>query len=485
MLSDFLHTIFTVDMVKQILRVVEIFFVLYLAGYSTFLFASVLTGSNQLFANIKKRQLHNSIHHEYYLPISIIVPAYNEEVTIVQTVRSLLALEYRTYEIIVVDDGSQDKTAELLRATFSLHPVQRPIRRQLPCQDQHAVYEGVSEKGVPITLICKENGGKADSINMGINASQYPYFICLDADSVLQRDSLTKIVKPVLENQNVVAVGSMIRISNDSIFQEGRLVQLRLPRKLIAAFQVMEYERSFLASRILLDKFNANLIVSGAFGLFRKDAVINVGGYQVGSMGEDMELIVKLHSYYRSNRLPYAIKYAYDAICWTQAPEHFRDLLKQRKRWHIGLFQSMTRHVNMISTFGYLYYLLYELLSPVIEITGIVVTILAYCFGLLNLRYMVILFLAYALFGSMLTVISFLARNFLSEVRVRKRDIVKAFLICIPENVVLRFVLAWTRLLSLLFYRGKRTKWGSIQRYAIHYDGGTSEEQTTLTAQVK
>ena len=161
------------------------------------------------------------------------------------------------------------------------------------CKDQISVYEGSSESGVPITLINKENGGKADSINMGINAAKYPYFVCMDADSILQRDSLTKIATPVLENQNVIAVGSMIRISNDSVFENGQLVQLRLPRKLIAAFQVLEYERSFLASRILLDKFNANLIISGAFGLFRKDAVINVGGYIGSSTKSEIEYAKK------------------------------------------------------------------------------------------------------------------------------------------------------------------------------------------------
>ena len=466
---DFFHTVFTVETVKRILEVVEIFFVLYLAGYSTFLFASVIVGSNQLFTDLKKRQLHNAIHHDYCVPISIVVPACNEEVTIVQTVRSLLRLEYHTYEIVIVNDGSKDNTSRLVIDTFGLQEVRRPIRRQVPCRDQVSVYEG-SAQGVPITLINKENGGKADSINMGINAARYPYFVCMDADSILQRDSLTRIATPVLENRDVVAVGSMIRICNDSVFQDGRLVQLRLPRRLIPAFQVLEYERSFLASRILLDKFNANLIISGAFGLFRKDAVINVGGYQVGSMGEDMELIVKLHAYYRANKLPYSIKYAYEAICWTQAPERLGDLLKQRKRWHIGLLQSMTRHVSLITTGSYLYYLLYELLSPVIELVGILVTVLAWSFGLLNRKYMILLFLVYALFGSMLTIISFLTRNFLSDIRIRKRDVVKAFLLCVPENIFLRFLLAWTRLFSILFYRGKKTRWGAIKRYQIDYD---------------
>lgn len=233
--------------------------------------------------------------------------------------------------------------------------------------------------------------------------------------------------------------------------------------------QVLEYERSFLASRIFLDKFNANLIISGAFGLFDKAAVIEVGGYQTGSMGEDMELIVKLHSFYRSNDLPYKIKYAYEAVCWTQVPESLGDLLKQRKRWHIGLFQSLTQHKNLFTTGSYLYYLVYELLSPFIEVIGLFITILASVFGLLNVRYMVFFFGAYALFGSMLTIISFLTRNYLSDAKVRKRDVARAFLLAVPENIILRLILAWTRMSALLFYRRDKTSWGSIKRVEINY----------------
>ena len=465
---DFLHEFFTLETVKTILYYVEFFFFFYMIGYSTFLFLSVIVGGNELFEDIKKNKLRNVIQHDYYVPVSIIVPAYNEEVTILETIHSLSQLKYKIYEIIVVNDGSKDETGTIVQETLHLKKVMRPIFRQVVSKEAETIYEGFVGNHIPITLINKVNGGKADSINMGINASKYPYFVCMDADSILQKDSLTKIVSPVLENENVIAVGSMIRISNDSVFKDGELVEMHMPKKLTPAFQVMEYERSFLASRILLDKFNANLIISGAFGLFKKEAVINVGGYEVGSVGEDMELIMKLHSYYRSNKLPYLIKYAYDAVCWTQAPERFRDLLKQRKRWHIGLMQSMFKHC-MLTKGSYLYYLFYELLSPFIEIIGLFVTILAYAFGLLNIQYMLLFFLVYALFGSLLTVISFLTRNFVSEVKVSPADVVKAFLICIPENMIIRFIMAWTRLFAILFYRGKKTSWGQIKRYKIEY----------------
>lgn len=467
---EFLRSLFDLGFMQTVLAVFEIFFVIYLVGYSSFLFISVLAGGNEIFEGTKKRRLRNEITHDYYVPISVVVPAYNEEVTIVETIRSLLNLDYRIYEIIVVNDGSKDSTGELVAETFHLRQVNRPIRRQVPCAEVLSVWEGVGAGRVPITLINKANGGKADSINAGINASQYPYFVCMDADSILQKDSLSMIAVPVLENLDVVAVGSMIRISNDCVFENGELVQLRLPKRLTPAFQVLEYERSFLASRILLDKFNANLIISGAFGLFKKEAVIHVGGYHAGCVGEDMELIMKLHAYFRSNNLPYQIKYAYNAVCWTQAPERFRDLLKQRKRWHIGLMQSMLGHTSVITKGSYLYYLFYELLSPVIELLGLLVTFLAYVYGLLNLRYMVAMLLVYALFGSMLTVISFITRNYLSNIRVRPVDILKAFLLCVPENLLIRFILAWTRILAVFFWRGKKTRWGEIKRKKIDYN---------------
>ena len=478
---DFIYDVFTLEMVQNILIYVEVFFVIYLMGYSTFLFVSVVVGGNELFQSIKKKKLRNEIHHDYYVPISIIVPAYNEEVTIRETIKSLVNLDFKIYEIIVVDDGSKDTTSDVIIEKFKLHKVHKPIRYQLPCKSAIAVYENQEVKGefVPITLIRKENGGKADSINMGINVSKFPYFVCMDADSILEKDALTKIAVPILENVDVVAVGSMIRISNDSIFSNGQLVEMRLPGKIIPALQVLEYERSFLASRILLDKFNANLIISGAFGLFKKEAVVNVGGYKVGSIGEDMELIVKLHSYYRSNKLPYQIKYAYEAVCWTQAPERLGDLMKQRKRWHIGLFQSLVLHKNLITTGSYFYYLFYELLSPFIEFTGTIITILASLFGLLNLQYMLLFFLVYAIFGSSLTIISFLTRNFLSNTKMRFGDIVKAILLCLPENIILRSIMSFTRATSLLFYRGKKTKWGQIKRVAIKYNDEEESTQTT------
>ena len=463
------------DSVKLLLTGVGYFFIAYLIGYSTFLFLSVIVGSLDLYKHHRQEQFKSILPSDYYVPISIIVPAYNEEITVVDTVRSLLTLEYRAYEIIVVDDGSKDRTSEVLAKAFDMHLVHRPIRRQVDCQREEFIYETRAQK-VPLTLIRKKNGGKADTLNMGINAANFPYFICMDADSVLQYDSLRRIVQPVLADGNVVAVGGIVRISNDVDLENGRVKRYRLPRNILAFMQVLEYDRSFLASRILFDRFNGSLIISGAFGLFKKSTVIAVGGYDRKTLGEDMELVVKLHEYCTSNSIPYSIRYASDAICWTQAPERLRDLCKQRRRWHLGLFQSMYKHRTMFSNhrFGavsfvsYLYFLIYELLSPFIEIFGVCTMALAWWFDLINVPFMVLFFLIYAVFGAILTLTAFFSRIYTADLTVSFGDGVRAACLCLFELVFLRFILAWVRCTAFIGYRKRRLSWGRIERRKIN-----------------
>ena len=459
------------DAIKLFLTYVEAIFVIYLIGYSTFLFLSVVVGSSTMYHYRRKEKLKNALTDDYYIPISIVVPAYNEEVTVVDTVKSLLSLEYKLYEILVVDDGSRDKTSEELINYFHMHPLQRPIRRQLKCQPEEFIYYTETQK-VPITLIRKKNGGKADALNMGINASQYPYFICMDADSVLQYDSLQKIVRPVLENDNVVAVGGVVRPSNGVELEQGHIVRYRLPKNILACMQALEYDRSFLASRILFDKFNGSLIISGAFGLFKKDVVIAAGGYDSSTMGEDMELVVKLHVFCRTHNYPYLIKYATDAICWSQAPERLRDLKKQRRRWHLGLFQCMWKHHSIFANpkFGatsfisYFYFLLYELLSPYFEVFGLLTTLLAFVVDLINVPFMILFFGIYAVFGSVMSLTSFFARIYTLDLKLSFRDMMKAMVLCLFEITCLRFILAFVRMTAFIGYKKKKLNWGRIER---------------------
>lgn len=463
------------DAIELFLEYVAYFFIAYQIGYSTFLFLSVVVGSSTLYRLHRQKRLKNILQQDYLIPISVVVPAYNEEVTVVETVKSLLALDYSSYEIIVVDDGSKDSTSKMLIDTFDMHLVHRPIRRQIECQPEEAVYETHDQK-VPLTLIRKKNGGKADALNMGINAANFPYFVCLDADSALQYDSLKKIIEPILEDDRAVAVGGLVRISNDVEIERGIVKNYRLPKKILVCMQVLEYSRSFSASRILFDKFNGSLIISGAFGLFKKEIVIAAGGYDDNSMSEDMELVVKLHEFCTVNNIPYSIKYAADAICWTQAPERLRDLCKQRKRWHIGLFQSMYKHRRMFSNpkFGavsfisYLYFLMYELLSPYIEVFGILTILLAFAVELINVPFMILFFLVYAVFGSILSLTAFFTRIYTADLKISIVDTLKAAYLCFFEITYLRFVLALVRITALAGYRKSGYQWGRIERKKIN-----------------
>lgn len=463
------------QVIRTLLEGVNVFFVLYMIGYSSFLFLAVVIGSCELYKKRQQEKLKNVLLQDYYVPISIVVPAYNEEVTVVETVLSLLALEYTLYEIIVVDDGSKDDTSKKLIEAFDMEPICRPIRRRIACRPEEFIYESVTQK-VPLTLIRKKNGGKADSLNMGINACRYPYFICMDADSVLQYDSLSKIVRPVIEQEHTVAVGGVIRPANSVELNRGRVEKYRLPRNILACMQVLEYDRSFLASRILFDKFNGSMIISGAFGLFHKETVIHAGGYDHSTMGEDMELVVKLHEYCVSNGQPYAIRYATDAVCWSQAPERLRDLCKQRKRWHLGLFQSLMKHKTMmvnpkygpVGFVSYLYFLIYELLSPFIEIFGIATMMLAFLFDLINIPFMLLFFLIYALFVCVLTLTAFFARIQTIDLKISFMDALKAILLCFFEISFLRLIMAAVRATAFIGYRKKKLHWGRIERKKIN-----------------
>ena len=457
--------------VEIFLRGVGTFFLLYLILYATYLFLSVLVGAWRLYQHDRMAQIRNELRHDYYVPISVLVPAYNEEVTIVDSVRSLMELNYRLYEIIVIDDGSKDETAARLIEAFSMRRVERPVHLRLKCRPLPAVYEAPGTK-VKLTLVHKENGGKGDSLNMGINVSRYPYFLCMDADSLLQKDSLEKIAQPVLEDDCVVAVGGLIRMAQCVEMENGEVVGYPLPANPVTCMQVMEYDRSFLASRILMDQFNGNLIISGAFGLFKKETVVAAGGYDAGTLGEDMELVVKLHVYCRNNQQKYAIRYEPNAVCWSQAPTSLKDLMKQRRRWHLGLFQSMVLHrqifanprFGLVSWISYMYYLLFELLSPAIEVFGILTMVLAACFGFLNVPFMLRYFLFYAAYGAAMTMTAFFQRIYTQNLRITLLDAARALAMCFMESLFFRYVLSFVRVTSFIGYKRKKNQWGAIKR---------------------
>ena len=447
------------------------FFLVYMLIYATYLFLSIVVGAWRLYYHDRMCQIKSEISAPVYFPVSILVPAYNEEVTILDNVLSLLNLDYNMYEIIVIDDGSDDSTSKILIDHFNMNKTDRTIMHTLSCKKEESVYEATGTR-VKLTLIRKQKGGKGDSINMGINASAYPYFLCIDADSMLQKDSLAHIVLPAMKDDGVVAVGGMIRIAQCVKVRNGNVQDYHLPWNVLVSAQVMEYDRSFLASRLFMDVFNGNLIISGAFGLFKKDVVLAAGGYDDNTLGEDMELVMKLHTFCRNNKHKYSIRYEPDAICWSQAPSSLRDLKVQRRRWHLGLYECMVKYRKMLlnPTFGlavvasYMYYLMYELLSPLIEFFGLIVIIAAGLMGMLNWPFMIHFFLLYAVYGAVLTMTAFYQRIYTQNIKIDHTDILKASLFCLLENVFSHVFMDFVRGTAFLGYKSKKNQWGQIKR---------------------
>ncbi|MCL2360496.1 MAG: glycosyltransferase [Defluviitaleaceae bacterium] len=459
-----------IGVMEHIVSFASIFFIIYLLIYATFTFLAVAVGAYKLRNQDRMLMLKNELKHTS-IPISIIVPAYNESAVIIKSVKSLLALDYQHYEIVVVDDYSSDNTSQLLIDELCMRPFDRPINRVLECKPHISVYEQ-KIGNIDLTLIRKQNGGKSDALNMGINACRNPYFICMDADSFLQKDSLEKIVQPILEDDTTVSVGGMILISQCVQIEDGMAVSYKLPNNLLVSMQAVEYDRTFLGSRILFDTFNGNLIISGAFGLFMKSLVVAAGGYDVGSLGEDMELALKTHVYCRNNNINYRMRYASSAVCLTQAPSRFKDLIGQRRRWHLGMFQSMRAHwqiflnlrFGVVSFLSFMYYLLYELLSPIVEIFGIVAIIAASHLHLLNVRFMVVFLILYVLYGVVLSLCIYMQHIYQQKFKLSISDLLKAFIVCLLEFIFFRYLLVFTRLQAFIRYRKNKKTWGTIKR---------------------
>jgi len=402
-------------------------------------------------------------------PFSILVPAYNEEKTIIESIKSLLDLNYSVYEIIIINDGSTDATLEIVKNVFKLKPVNYPLRPKLSTEEVLEVY---SNPDFPLLLVDKKNGGKADALNAGINISQYPYFVSIDADSLLDPDALTRLALAFLEYKYTIAVGGVVRVVNGSIVKDGKIVEPSVPAKSIERFQAVEYLRAFLIGRTGWGYFNLLLIVSGAFGAFQKGTVIEVGGYTTDTVGEDMELVLKLHKHMREKKYEYKISFLPDPVCWTQAPTTVRELVNQRSRWQVGLIDSLNRNREMAFNrkYGYLgmvsmpYYILCEMMGPIVEIVGIISIPLAYYFGILSFEFLMVYILLSVVFGVIISMGSLMLEEYTLNKYPKLSDIIVLGIYSVLENFSYRPFTMLIRLNAILFYRKYKHSWGKAKR---------------------
>lgn len=404
-------------------------------------------------------------------PIAVIAPAYNEELSIIESVEALLALHYPDFEVLVVNDGSKDATLQRLIDHYRLVPVERYhdlAVRNAPIRGLYAAAD------IPrLLVIDKENGGKADAMNAGINLARSPLICVIDADTLLEADALMRVVRPFVEDPaRTIAVGGTIRIANGCRVEGGRVVEARLPRNFLALVQMVEYLRAFLMARLGLSQMQALMIISGAFGMFHRRTAIEVGGFSQNTVGEDMELVVKLHRHMRDQKRPYRITYIPEPVSWTEAPESLKILGNQRSRWQRGALETYRKHHDMflnprygrIGFIGFGQVWVVDVLGPIIEVVGYALVPPLWLLGLISLDYLLAFVAVIFTFGVFVSV----AALVLEEVQLRRlpraRDLAILTLVAVAENFGYRQLNNLWRVRGWWQFVRKKKGWGAMTR---------------------
>lgn len=410
----------------------------------------------------------------YTKPVSIIVPAFNEEAGIVHSIRSLLSINYPVFEIIVVNDGSSDMTVDVLIEQYDMKEIKKVIRRQVNSKPIKIVYQ--SQILPNLYLVDKDNGGKADALNAGLNFSHYPYVCSLDGDSVLERDAFLKVMKPIIEsNEEVIASGGSIRIANGCEIRNGEVLKIGLSKNPLVIMQVIEYLRAFLMGRIGLSRHNLLLIISGAFGVFSKHWVVQAGGYRSDTVGEDMELVVRIHRLLKETKQKKRIVYVPDPVCWTEVPESTKYLKRQRRRWHRGLFESLWIHrkltfnpkYGLIGFVSFPYFWIVEFLGPIVELSGYIYIVISLFAGGIYLEFAILIFLLSCLYGSIFSAFAILLEEWSLRKYPRISDLLKLFLYSLTETIWYRPLTVFWRCQGVWQMIRGENGWGEMKRKGV------------------
>ncbi|MFQ5508782.1 MAG: glycosyltransferase [Leptospirillia bacterium] len=406
-------------------------------------------------------------------PVTVIVPAYNEANNIVQTVQSLLALNYPSHEVIVVDDGSEDATLRYLIEAFSLHEVDLIYRPLIPTEPVKRFF--VSPEIPGLTVVTKDNSGKSDSLNVGINLSRSPYFCSVDADSVLERNALLRLMGPIISAPDeIIATGGIVRVANGCTFQDGQIQEVRLPRNFLGRMQVVEYLRCFLFGRTGWSSIGALMILSGTFSMFKKSVVVEVGGYDTRTVAEDMEMVLRLHRRMQGSQENYRITFIADPICWTQVPTNLAALGAQRRRWHRGLGEAVLTHLPMLGRPRYgtvgmigVPYQFVELFGPLVELFGYLVVGLSAVLGVLSTDFLLLYITLSVLTGVFLSVGAVLLEELTERRYPGWSHLMTLILFAILENFGYRQLNVFWRVRGLIQLATFRRKWEVVESEAF------------------
>lgn len=406
--------------------------------------------------------------------VSILAPAYNEGATIIENVRSLLSLFYSNMEVIIINDGSKDDSLQKLIDAYQLEKIDRHVQYRIPTKEIRGVYKSKSPVYRKLVVVDKVNGGKADALNVGINLSCHDYIVCIDVDCILEQDAILKLVKPFLEetDEKVIAAGGVVRIANSCEIADGKLMKVHLPKNYWARMQSLEYIRAFILGRMAWARLNGLLLISGAFGAFDKRIAIEAGGYDHGTVGEDMELVVRMRRYMAQQGLSSRVAFIPDPLCWTEAPASAKILSRQRNRWTRGTIETMKLHRQMFfnpryrlpGMLSYPYWFFFEMLAPGIEFIGVLAFIGLALAGLINWHMFLALLLFIITFGY--TYSAFAAYMEVSTYNMyrRRSDMMKLLLTGLTEPFVFHPFVVWAAIRGYVDLIRKKKSWGEMTR---------------------
>lgn len=418
-------------------------------------------------------------------PVSVIAPAFNEELSIVDSVRALLALQYPSHEVIVVNDGSSDSTLATMIDAYQMVPTDRQQLVALQNTRILGVYASATHSN--LLLVDKENGRKADAANAGIGFAQMPLVCVIDADSIIESDGLLRSTEPFMNDDGrLVAVGGAIRVVNGSAIRGGHIEAIGLSRKWLPRFQVVEYMRAFLTARVANAELGMLTLISGAFGIFKRSVVVEIGGYRHDTVGEDFELVMRIHRHMREQKRPYRIEFVPEVVCWTEAPETLPGLRNQRARWEQGALETLAFHRRMLCNprYGRIgmvampLLVLEDLLGPPMELAGYLVIPICFFLGILSPE-LALAFLSLSfVFGTAISI----ATLALEEKQLRRtpnaRDLARIALAALMENFGYRQINLWFRLQGMWRYLKKDNSWAAVPR--VGFDRSNPTDKTVL-----
>lgn len=405
---------------------------------------------------------------------SIIAPAYNEGMTIVENVRSLLSLYYHNLEIIIVNDGSKDDSIQKLIEAYDLESITYFIQGKIETNPVRGIYKSKNPAFKKLIVVDKENGGKADALNVGVNISSGQYLVCIDVDCILEQDAILKLAKPFLEQKDkkFIACGGVIRLANNCVIENGKVISVNMPRTLLGRTQALEYIRAFVLGRMAWSRASGLILISGAFGVFDRKIVLACGGYDKKTVGEDMELVVRMRKYMEERNEPYEVLTIPDPLCWTEAPETKDILKKQRNRWMRGTIETLWKHRKMMFNpkYGKLgmislpYWFFFELLGPLVEFSGYIIFIIFLLLGIISWPFFSVLFALVISMGFLYSIYAILVDLVSYQVYTKRKDFFALIATAFSEPFYFHPIVVKAGVNGFIDYFRNSHGWGEMTR---------------------